>query len=169
MKPSGISGGSPKFSLNPVSRVSFGMGIKIRRGICALLEERHPDENKSDLVVNTRTFHPALLPRNARGMKVAYTVRLREWRTIFRRWNSPGPHFSWFSETIRASEFQIWRLHLLVRQAAQEFRPYHASADPRVDLSRISSRQIFLRFSPSAESLSLSSRKRLRAVRKKGR
>lgn len=78
-------------------------------------------------------------------MKVAYTVRRGGWCAIFRRWNSPGPHFSWFSETIRVSEFQIWRLSLAITAAQKVFYPYCAPDDPRKNLSRISSWKIFLR------------------------
>lgn len=45
-----------------------------------------PDENKSDLAVNTHASRPhPRPPEKDGGMKVAYTVRRRGWRAIFRR------------------------------------------------------------------------------------
>lgn len=51
-----------------MSRVSFGMILRQVGGLkICVARGATSDENKSDSVVNTRAFHPLLLPRNARG------------------------------------------------------------------------------------------------------
>lgn len=123
------------------------------------------DENKSDLAVNTHATCGTRRWSKVGGGGWRWLTRCADGggARYFARWNSPGPHFSWFSETIRASEFQIWRLSRATTAMQEAVSTRIALRMTRERISRELVHGGFFFSHPPPIPFS-SSRKRLRAV-----